>query len=286
MNIKKLILLWFCSKFLMCKVWSYARSEWQDLWEYRGRHQGSFFRFRDVCSWDCSITISNSWLNTPAKSSTNKIFAMLCSLISVHVRLWSRNPDFHGPVQQQLWHHEPHLELQLHWQSSMEMDSRDDDEFYLRAKDIALGFKPLNILEWNLADLLLKVCHCHWLCSFSLSQIPYSKGWNPAQLQPLLSTKLCQGLRVLMHCVVWNLREQNLQWNPARGLLQHPVFCMELRWVRFECQNTIVSEEIVILPNDTSTDYKPWISSCLFPKYAKPGAHSPKYSRSRGIFSS
>lgn len=93
---------------------------------------------------------------------------MFCSLTSVHIRLWSRNPDFHDLVQQQcdIVSGEAQLELQLHWQSSMEMDSRDDDddgEFCLRAEDMGLGLKSLNTLEcsleWSLLDLLFKVCH-------------------------------------------------------------------------------------------------------------------------------
>lgn len=41
---------------------------------------------------------------------------------------------------------------QLHWQSSMAMDSRDDnDDFCLRAEDMALGPKSLNTLECSLA---------------------------------------------------------------------------------------------------------------------------------------
>lgn len=88
-----------------------------------------------------------------------------------------------------------------------------------------------------------------------------------------------------MHHVFWNLQEQNLQWNPARGISQHPVFFMELGWVRFECQNTIVSEEIIILPNDTNTDYKSCMSSCVFTKYAKPETYSSKHSGNQGVFS-
>lgn len=57
------------------------------------------------------------------------------------------------------------LYLQFHWQTSMDMVSRDDDDddFCLRGEDTALGLKSLNTLErsleWSLLDLLFKVCH-------------------------------------------------------------------------------------------------------------------------------
>lgn len=56
------------------------------------------------------------------------------------------------------------LELQLHWQSSVEMDSRDGDgEFCQRAEDMGLGLKSLNTLdcsiEWSLLELVFEVFH-------------------------------------------------------------------------------------------------------------------------------
>lgn len=149
-----------------------------------------------MCPWNCSITICNSWLNTLAESSANKI--LLCcvhsplsmsdcgpGILTLMVQSSNSCDTMSSGAQ---------LELQLHWQSSVEMDSRDDDgEFCQRAEDMGLGLKSLNTLdcsvEWSLLELVFKVFHWRNPLALQLYSCTNSIGWNPAELHLLLSTQ-------------------------------------------------------------------------------------------------